>query len=1118
MSSQSHAREDTVRTAQAAAGEVLERPFRIIAFDWDGTAVRNRWEDATPVREVIEHLLKLGVYIVVITGTNFQNIDRQLSAAIRGDHKRFLFACTNRGSEVFGFDEHSRPIPLRHRIATPEEDRLLNEVAEAVRDHVQQRTGLEVGIVYDRLNRRKIDLIPLPEWSDPPKAMIGQLLMEVERRLIGGGIAGGLREVFAYTQEVARRKGLPEARITSDVKHIEVGLTDKADSIAWVMRDLAAKAGIAATDVLLGGDEFGPIAGFEGSDFRMVTPDLKGATIVSVGAEPNGVPPGVVHLGGGPARFLVLLEEQVHHHLQRRAVGLPELWPAVAPPFFPETPAERVWSLIEEGFTPEREHEVESLFTVANGYAGTRGSLEEGVALSRPATFIAGVFNHPPDGVPELAIAPEWSKIRVYVDGWQLRLDQGEMLDHWRQLDMRRGILEREWRHRDSAGRTTHLKYRRFVSLADRRAFVESLSLMPENYSGRIRVESVLAAHVGNPSGVDHVEVSADEGEVMRSVATAAGAPLVLTARTIGSGVRLAFATAHVFTAPEATDLGRAVVSDDKMVGEGLEWQAEIGLTYRIDKLTAAATSRDEAEPRQAAVEHLTHLLALGVDALTEQHVQAWAKRWEVADVRLPGKETDQRAARFSIYHLTSSVNPADEWVSVGARGLTGQSYKGHVFWDTDIYMVPFYVFTDPPAARALLMYRYHMLPGARKKAREKGYRGALYPWESADSGDEVTPSFGLGPGGQVIPILTGDLEQHISADVAYAVWQYWRATGDDDFLLRAGAEILLETARFWASRATKEADGRYHIRNVIGPDEYHERVDDNAYTNVMAQCNIEWALQVAELLRERWPERWSDLSDQLALTAGEMDAWRETAQAMYTGFDPATGLFEQFQGYFSLEDIDVRAYEPRTAPMEVILGRERTARSQIIKQSDVVILMYLLWDRFPPAVREANFRYYEPRCGHGSSLSPSIHALVAARLGFEGLARRYFRQAFEIDLINNMGNAAGGVHSAAQGGLWQAIVFGFGGMQLREDGLAFDPRPLPEWRTLEFCVQWRGRKLHVSAEAAPRSVAVRLLEGEPMVVALGEGDAVKTIVQPSKRYRASRIENVWQPWQELKQ
>jgi kojibiose phosphorylase len=373
--------------------------------------------------------------------------------------------------------------------------------------------------------------------------------------------------------------------------------------------------------------------------------------------------------------------------------------------------------------------------------------------------------------------------------------------------------------------------------------------------------------------------------------------------------------------------------------------------------------------------------------------------------------------------------------------------------------MLPFFNLTDPAAARSLLTYRHRTLPAARARAERRGWRGALYAWESAGTGDDVTPRHVLAPDGTVLTVRAADEEHHISADVAYGVWTYLKATGDDAFLLEAGAEILIETARFWASRAEEGSDGLFHVRHVMGPDEYHASVDDDAYTNGMARWNLEQAAETVRRLSGRWPVEWRRLRERLGVGAAEPDAWAECAARMYTGLDPGSRLIEQFHGYLDLPDV-----ERPTGMLEVQVGPERLRRTRVLKQASVVLLLYLLWDRFPPEVREVNFRFYEPRTAHGSSLSPPVHAAVAARLGDLPLAERYFRQSAEIDLTDNMGNAAGGVHMAALGGLWQSAVFGFAGLDLGGERPALHPQLPPAWRALRFAFSWRGRRFRGTA------------------------------------------------------
>jgi trehalose/maltose hydrolase-like predicted phosphorylase len=742
---------------------------------------------------------------------------------------------------------------------------------------------------------------------------------------------------------------------------------------------------------------------------------------------------------------------------------------------FPVSPtSDPAWRIEEAGFNLAREHEIESLFAISNGYVGSRGSLAEGSPLSDPATYIAGMFDAGgPGTVPELAAAPDWMRLEVRINGQEFRLEQADCLYHRRVLDLRQGLLWREFAYLPESGGVVRFCGCRLASLADRHVLLQSIRLNPENHFARLHLRIATEPVIERPG-----RVRLHPGPCS-FLPNAAGAARVIELCTRRTGLHAAVATAGRLWVDDVLLSSEVEQSRERLV-ESWSLDIESGKTYRFERVVAMFTSRDHPQPVRAASRHLHTLLGRDFGTLVEAHVRAFERRWQTADVEVEGDEDAQRALRFAGYHLIGAANPEDERVSIGARALTGGAYKGHVFWDTEIFMLPFYLFTHPPAARALLMYRYHTLPAARDKARRLGCRGALYAWESTITGEENTPPHALGPDGRLLRILNGEQEQHISADVAYAVHQYWRATGDDEFMLRGGAEILIETARFWASRGSIEADGRCHIRTVIGPDEYHEAVDDNAYTNGMAQWNLECAAEAVEDLSARWPVRRNELARRLGLEKDEPERWRELAGRMYTGLDPETGLFEQFAGYFGLEDIDLGEYAAHAAPMDVILGRERVQRSRIVKQADAVMLVYLLWDRFPPEVREANFRYYEPRTNHGSSLSPAIHAAVAARLGDLDAALRYFRQAAGIDFANNMGNAAGGVHAAALGGLWQAAVFGFAGMRLLPDGLAFLPHCPPVWPGLRFSVLWRKARLRVRIR--PRSIEINAAGGETAV------------------------------------
>ncbi len=742
------------------------------------------------------------------------------------------------------------------------------------------------------------------------------------------------------------------------------------------------------------------------------------------------------------------------------------------------------WQIREDAYQPALEHEIESRFAIGNGFLGLRGSLDQPTSVSRAGTFMAGLFdlqNEAPQ-IPVLVAAPDWLRVYLEIDREAVSLESGKTLKHTRTLDLRLGVMFSDLVQELKPGLVVKLRALRFASLTKR-------CLIGQLFEIEVNQASSLSYHTAPDLLATRLTVVSETPSL-----------LILRTRVRDNFVGLAGKTVCI----DASD-SRRIASH----------QIQEDRTWRQDARERTYLARSLGFSRGTTTEEATRRLhkdisrSEGFCRLYQRNVTAWAERWAAGGVSVRGDDEAQQALRFAVYHLTAVANPDDESVSIGAKGLTGEGYKGHVFWDTEIFLLPFYTFTWPAAARALLMYRYHTLPAARAKAKSIGFRGALYAWESADTGEETTPPYALGYQGQIIPIRSGFLEHHISADIAFAVWQYWQTTGDTKFLLEAGAEILLETSRFWASRAQLEEDGLYHIRNVIGPDEYHEDVDDNAYTNVMARFNIERGLETARLLERRWPDKWRSLATRIGVTASERSDWEQVSSELFTGQDAKTGLFEQFAGFASLEQIDVEDYADRTAPMDVILGRERTQQSQVIKQADVLMFLTLLGDEYSSQVRQANFEYYEPRCGHGSSLSPPTHALLAAQLENVGLAKAYFKQTAAIDLDDTMGNAAGGVHIAALGGLWQAAVFGFGGLRPHASHIEFDPHLPDTWQGLSYCFQWRRRRVEVEIRNAPLSLKVRVVHGRPLTLNIGR---LKGRVQRGETWTAKKLpDEEWQ-------
>jgi trehalose/maltose hydrolase-like predicted phosphorylase len=495
------------------------------------------------------------------------------------------------------------------------------------------------------------------------------------------------------------------------------------------------------------------------------------------------------------------------------------------------------------------------------------------------------------------------------------------------------------------------------------------------------------------------------------------------------------------------------------------------GETATVLKWFTQYTSRDVKNPLKASRKAIQKYSQQDWAQLWEAHRKAWESEWDRCDVIIEGDDEAQLAVRFNIFQLLIAAPRHDEHVNIGAKTLSGYGYRGHAFWDTEIFMLPFFIHTRPEIARNLLSYRWHNLPGAREKAKANGFHGAQYPWESAATGEEVTPTWVPNPADRtsLIRIWTGDIEVHISADISYAIWKYWQATGDESFLLERSAEVILETARFWSSRAEwNEELGRYEINDIIGPDEYHDHVDNNAYTNALARWNLQTALGLYSWLKDNHASAWKKLNHRIRFNEKELEKWQHVIAHMYVPFDAQTKLIEQFEGYFQRRDVDLLELEPRTDSVQALFGIEGANETQILKQPDVLMLMYLLPDLYDHETLLANYAYYNARTDHtfGSSLGPSIQAIMACKANAEG-AYVHFIRAARADLFNVRNNAGDGIHGASAGGLWQAVIFGFAGLEHTSDGWNTNPH-LPEgWTRIAFKIVDHGKELHFDVKKA---------------------------------------------------
>jgi kojibiose phosphorylase len=715
------------------------------------------------------------------------------------------------------------------------------------------------------------------------------------------------------------------------------------------------------------------------------------------------------------------------------------------------------WHIEELGRDLDKQGVMESLFTLGNGYIGSRGVLEENPPGSRPGTFFAGLFDATGAQVTELINAPNPMSLQIAVGGEKLGLASMDVLDHRRVLDMRHGALFRETLYRTVVGKR-EVRYQsfRFFSMANPHVSVLRIAITPMKHAMTFTVTTAVDTSVTN---MGLVTEGAKRHFHIQHHENVNGAHFLATI-TLEKDVLISYASMVT-----TTRNGRP----RRQPKRTFEIHLKKNQTCILTKYFSLFTSR-EITPRKLrskALHTLTQSARAGFDLLYKQHVKKWEALWHSSDIQIDGDNDLQRTVRFNIYHLLVAGNAhTPDNTSMGARCLSGEGYRGHVFWDTEVFVLPFFVHTAPSVARKFLMYRFHQLDSARENALKRGYAGAMFPWESADTGKDETPTWHKDFNGKVIEIRTMHQEHHITADIARAVSYYFLATDDTEFMFQAGLEILLESARFWASRVEQDPQRRaYVINGVIGPDEFHENVNNNAFTNMMARWNLRCARIRYEHLRRLRPGAIRKLATRLKFRPSELAKWHKIEERLYSPRKKPTGLIEQFDGYFSmrkypLPDIDGSGL-PRF-PTQVSL--ERLGRTQFVKQADVMMLMYLQPEHFTYDQIHKNFVYYEKRTLHKSSLSAPIHSCVAARLGMRDLAYRYLQISANTDLKDIYGNTQEGIHAASLGGTWQALMMGFCGLSVQKGILHLDPHLPRQWRSIGCKIVWKGGLLGVRA------------------------------------------------------
>ncbi|HPD28546.1 MAG TPA: hypothetical protein PLL20_01015 [Phycisphaerae bacterium] len=712
----------------------------------------------------------------------------------------------------------------------------------------------------------------------------------------------------------------------------------------------------------------------------------------------------------------------------------------------------------------------ESLFSQSNGLLGIRGSFEEPMigTRSRNLTLMAGLYDTLPDGLPELPPLPDALTTHIVLCDQPFDLRRGHIRSFSRWLDMKRGLLCREVTWQDAAGHTTRLTFQRFVSLANRNILAVRIRIVPVDWSGPVELKT----------GIRHSEPAAF-GKVSHwdppKLTSSAHGLATLETRTSQSRRPLAVAGAYVAVDQQNPIPGEAS-SDPCTAGQSYILDVSEDAVYCFDRFVAfMAGSPDAESPAKAARNAALSAAKSGWNEQLEDHIVACAELWDQMDVEIDGPVEDQQAIRFNLFQLATLCPPPGEIAGIAPKGLGGTHYGGHVFWDTEIYMLPFFALTNPQGAKTLLTYRRATLDGARRKARSNNYRGAQYAWESADTGDETCPASWTDPTtGEKHRIWCGDIQDHISADVSFAIDQYVRVSGDEDFLWEHGAEVMFETARFWASRVTRNAAGRFEIRDAMGPDEFHIHVDNDAFTNYMARWNLQAAADLWDNAAFPKSKR-RDLAAQLGLDSDEVATWRDIAKNIVLLCDEQTGLINQHAGFFDRPEVspDILRITRSTSITEII-GAGMAIESQVLKQAEVVLLQTLLEDQFSRESREANYRYYEPRTSHDSSLSVSAHAWAAASLDHIEEAYSYFRRAAYLDLNDLAGNTAEGLHTANMGGVWLTVAMGFAGLNLRGESPTATPALPANWRHLKMNISFRGKRFRVECSSDRGAVEPR--------------------------------------------
>lgn len=713
------------------------------------------------------------------------------------------------------------------------------------------------------------------------------------------------------------------------------------------------------------------------------------------------------------------------------------------------------WKVIEEGFEPAQAQVAESVFSLGNEIMGVRGFFEEGYSGDHLiGSYFNGVYerNKLPgssykgmiDSTEFMVNSVNWLAAEITAGEEKLDLAVSEVSGFRRALDMQTGLLTREFIWKTRNGGSIKLCFERFLSMPYENTGCQRITFKSVDFSGKISL--VLASDFG----VIHKSFKENYWNVTECRANTNGS--FISAETKNTKQYLSSqccfeADASVTAVP---------FTEEKRAGIGYTFEMSGSEEKTFTRYAFNSTDK-EAEAK----------FSLTYKQLLEENARWWNEVWKNSDIRIEGDEDNQQGIRFCIFQMFQTYHGAREGNNIGAKGLTGEAYSGNAFWDTETYCLPFFLFQKPEAAKNLLMFRYRTLPQAKQRAKELDCEGAFYPIATI-SGKECCNLW-----------QHASLQLQASTGVAYGIWCYEKVTGDKDFLCKYGLEMLVEISRMLATRGDWSADrSQYGFYNVMGPDEFQMMVNHNCYTNVMGKFVFEYTLRSLGELQGSDADNYAELTDKLKITENEMGEWKSMANNMYIPYYPESGMFEQHEGFFRLPHIDIDSIPVEDFPLYHHWSYDHIYRNDMIKQPDVLMLMLLFNSSFTEKQLRANYEYYEPRCIHESSLSPSVHSILASQLGKAKDAFDFFHFATRMDLDNYNRNTGEGIHTTSIAAAWLNIIYGFAGMRSDGDRLSFAPDLPEEWDGYSFQIKYWGRI--ISVEINKKEVTFRLISGEP--------------------------------------